>query len=66
MYHYFIFSPSDEEEVNPIYKMARKAGLQGANCTELYSKCPHGDGILDSISVIHDLELPQLTEAVGF
>lgn len=49
-----IFSPGDEEQVSPKYKVAKKAGFHGADCLKLYHGCPKGDGLLDLFSILGD------------
>jgi hypothetical protein len=51
------FSPNDIEPLDDDYRIARKAGLHHVNCEKLYSDCPMGHGILDSISLIREFQL---------
>lgn len=51
------FTPGKHEKLPEEYTHARKAGLNGIDCVKLYPDCPFGNGILDSISIIHDFKL---------
>jgi DM4/DM12 family len=48
----YLFSPGKYELLSDTYRDAEKAGKEGADCVSLYPKCPKGDGLLDSISVM--------------
>lgn len=54
-----IFTPhSDEEDEHhgqgTAFQDARQAGMNHADCLQTYSKCPPGEGFLDSISHFFD------------
>ncbi|XP_050071063.1 uncharacterized protein LOC126559010 [Anopheles maculipalpis] len=48
-----IFTPGDTDDLPDEYKMARKYGANGVNCSRLYEACPFGHGILDTITAMH-------------
>lgn len=45
----FLYRPN-ENEIHTEYIDAKVAGRYGVDCLSLYHKCPHGHGLLDSIS----------------
>lgn len=48
---FFSFSPGDNENIGEEFKAARRAGQFGADCKEIYSKCPY-DKILENFSIL--------------
>ncbi|XP_055610969.1 uncharacterized protein LOC129757708 [Uranotaenia lowii] len=47
-----IFTPTESDKMDEEYRLARKYGLHGVNCSGVYSKCPSGHGLLDLISTV--------------
>lgn len=52
------FTPGEHELIDEDYRDAQSAGRNRVNCERMYEHCPMGHGILDSISLIRDLGLP--------
>lgn len=48
------FTPGQHENLHQDYRDARKAGLNRVNCEKMFSNCPFGHGILDSVSIIKE------------
>ncbi|XP_049547911.1 uncharacterized protein LOC125959146 [Anopheles darlingi] len=48
-----VFTPGDTDELADEYKMARRYGANGVDCSRLYDACPWGHGILDTITALH-------------
>ncbi|XP_062560730.1 uncharacterized protein LOC134225012 [Armigeres subalbatus] len=47
-----VFTPSEEDKLDEEYHMARKYGANGVSCSAMYKECPHGHGLLDTLSSI--------------
>ncbi|XP_053691832.1 uncharacterized protein LOC128740320 [Sabethes cyaneus] len=48
-----IFTPYEVEPIADVYLQAKRQGNSGANCGQIYQKCPTGRGLLEWISVIN-------------
>ncbi|XP_050088573.1 uncharacterized protein LOC126572903 [Anopheles aquasalis] len=48
-----VFTPGDTDELAEEYKMARRYGANGVDCSRVYDECPWGHGILDTITALH-------------
>ncbi|XP_053691831.1 uncharacterized protein LOC128740319 [Sabethes cyaneus] len=48
-----IFTPYEAEEIDEVYLQAKQQGNSGAECGQIYRKCPTGHGLLELISVVN-------------
>jgi len=56
------FTPGKFENINDDYRHAHQAGSNHVDCDRLYSGCPHGHGILDSFSLVHEFKFDRLLQ----
>ncbi|XP_050087285.1 uncharacterized protein LOC126572204 [Anopheles aquasalis] len=47
-----VFTPYETDQLDKDYLMAKKYGANGVDCMRVYSDCPLGHGLLDTISAI--------------